>query len=217
MGGLFSKKEKSRITDQDRAILGLKKQRDQLKQYQRRIEGVLEKDRELARKLLKEGKKDRAKLLLRKKKYQEGLLDQTAGQLDNIERLCQDLEFTQVQKQVLDGLQKGNDALEKANAVFSLDEIESIMSDTEDAVEKQREIERMLSGGLTEVEEEDVLGELDNILAELEGEAVPSLPSVPTSNVEREEEELELPGVPDHQPQQVGKEKKRERVALEAS
>ena len=43
MGGLFSKKEKSRITDQDRAILGLKKQRDQLKQYQRRIEGVLEK------------------------------------------------------------------------------------------------------------------------------------------------------------------------------
>ena len=53
-------------------------------------------DRELARKLLKEGKKDRAKLLLRKKKYQEGLLDQTAGQLDNIERLCQDLEFTQV-------------------------------------------------------------------------------------------------------------------------
>ena len=58
---------------------------------------------------------------------------------------------TQVQKQVLDGLQKGNDALEKANAVFSLNEIESIMSDTEDAVEKQREIERMLSGGLTEV------------------------------------------------------------------
>ena len=52
---------------------------------------------------------------------------------------------------MIDGLQKGNDALEKANAVFSLDEIESIMSDTEDAVEKQREIERMLSGGLTEV------------------------------------------------------------------
>ena len=30
---------------------------------------------------------------------------------------------------------------------------------------------------------------------------MPSLPSVPTSNMEREEEELELPGVPDHQPQ----------------
>jgi hypothetical protein len=29
MGGLFSKKEKSRITEQDRAVLSLKKQRDQ--------------------------------------------------------------------------------------------------------------------------------------------------------------------------------------------
>lgn len=42
----------------------------------------------------------RAKLLLRKKKYQEGLLDKTEKQLDNIERLTQDLEFTQVEKQV---------------------------------------------------------------------------------------------------------------------
>ena len=77
---------------------------------------------------------------------------------------------------------------------------------------------------LTQGEEEDVLGELDSILAELEGEALPrcnihilklikasilkhrdmmiaSLPSVPTANVEREGEELELPAVPDHQPQ----------------
>ena len=47
--------------------------------------------------------------------------------------------------------------MEKANAVFSLDEIESIMSDTEDAVEKQREIERMLSGGLSEVNKITIL------------------------------------------------------------
>merc|ERR1712107_498576 len=80
----------------------LKKQRDQLHQYQKKIENVLEKDRQLAKKLLSEGKKDRAKLLLRKKKYQEGLLEKTDGQLDNLERLVQDLEFAQVEKQVLD-------------------------------------------------------------------------------------------------------------------
>ena len=34
MGTIFSKKEKSQITEQDRAVLGLKKQRDKLKQYQ---------------------------------------------------------------------------------------------------------------------------------------------------------------------------------------
>ena len=151
MGNWFSKKEKSRITEQDKAVLGLKKQRDQLKQYQKRILGVLEKDRELARKLLKEGKKDRAKLLLRKKKFQEGLLEKTDGQLDNLERLVHDIEFSQVQKQVIDGLKEGNVALEKANAMFSIDEIEDILADTQEASEKQREITDLLSGQLTQV------------------------------------------------------------------
>ena len=43
----------------------------------------------------------RAKLLLRKKKYQEGLLARTDGQLDNLERLVHDLGIAQVEKQVL--------------------------------------------------------------------------------------------------------------------
>jgi charged multivesicular body protein 6 len=42
----------------------------------------------------------RAKLLLRKKKFQEGLLQKTDGQLDNLERLVHDLEFAQIEKQV---------------------------------------------------------------------------------------------------------------------
>ena len=84
MGTIFSKKEKSRITEQDHAILGLKKQRDQIKQYQKRINRDLEKEKELAKKLLKEGKKDRAKLLLRKKKFLEGVLDKTDAQLGEI-------------------------------------------------------------------------------------------------------------------------------------
>merc|ERR1712215_594935 len=127
MGNLFSKKEKSRITEEDKAILDLKKQRDKLKQYQKRILGVLEKDKELAKKLLKEGKKDKAKLLLRKKKYQESLLEKTDGQLDNLERLVHDIEHAQVQKQVLDGLKIGQAALEKANAMFSIEEIEDLL------------------------------------------------------------------------------------------
>ena len=54
MGGVIGKKKNtSRITEQDKAILNLKKTRDQLLQYQKKIEGNLEKDRELAKKLLK--------------------------------------------------------------------------------------------------------------------------------------------------------------------
>jgi len=216
MGGLFSKKDKSRITDQDKAILNLKKQRDQLKQYQKKIEAVLEKEKELAKKLLKEGKKDRAKLLLRKKKYQEGLLTRTDGQLDNLERLTQDLEYAQVEQQVIDGLKQGNEALKKANEVFSIDEIENIMFDTQESIDKQREIDDLISGSLTQEDEEDVQAEFDALMA-LEEEDV-ELPTVPTA--EPQDQDVQLPEVPQDEPEQEQRKKekvKHERVALEAS
>ena len=190
MGGVFSKnKSSSRITEQDKAILSLKKTRDDLIKYQKKIEGNLEKDKELAKKLLKEGKKDRAKLLLRKKKYHESLLTRTDGQLNNLETLVHDLEFSQVEKQVLDGLKNGNEALKKANEMFSIEEIEQIMDDTAEAAEKQREIEAILSGQLTEDEEDDVLKELDELIGDVSmkneesHEEIPELPSVPSDTL----------------------------------
>ena len=214
MGGIFGKEKKkpSRITEQDKAILNLKKTRDQLKQYQRKIEGNLEKDRELAKRLLKEGKKDRAKLLLRKKKYQETLLSRTDGQLDNLDTLVHDLEFSQVEQQVLDGLKVGNDALKKANEMFSIEEIEQIMDDTAEAAEKQREIDSILSGQLTQDEEDDVLKELDELI-KAEGDRssvqneIPALPNVPTDK---------LPSKAETRPAEKVK-TSREKVALEAS
>lgn len=102
MGGLFGKHKKtvSRITEQDKAVLQLKQQRDKLKQYQKRIEINLEKDRQLAKKLLNDGKRDKAKLLLKKKRYQEQLLQNTDAQLDKLEQLTHDLEFAQIEVQV---------------------------------------------------------------------------------------------------------------------
>ena len=47
--------------------------------------------------------------MLRKKKYQEGLLTRTDGQLDNLQQLVQDLEFAQVEQEVVKGLKIGND------------------------------------------------------------------------------------------------------------
>lgn len=42
----------------------------------------------------------RAKLLLKKKRYQEQLLEKTDGQLENLEKLTQDLEFAQIETKV---------------------------------------------------------------------------------------------------------------------
>lgn len=181
MGSLFSKsKKQSRVTEHDKAVLRLKQQRDKLKQYQKRIELQLEKDRELARKCLQTGRRDRAKLLLRKKKFQETQLSNADKQLENLEKMTADLEFAQVELQVIEGLKQGNVALKKVHDLMDINEIEKIMDETREGVEKQQEIDAILSGALSEEDEENVLAELDALAAE---ETTSSLPEVPAEDL----------------------------------
>ncbi|CAG0879734.1 unnamed protein product [Darwinula stevensoni] len=176
MGHMFSKKKVTRVTDQDRAVLQLKKQRDQLRSYQRRIQSVMEKDRNIARRLLQEGNRERAKLLLKKKRHQETLLIRTEGLLENLELMVHDVEFAQINLQVMEGLQQGNEALKQMNSMLSMEDVERILEETQEGVEKQRELDALLLGfSLTGEEEEDVNRELD----ELVGLELPEVPSEP--------------------------------------
>lgn len=127
-------------------------------------------------------------MLLRKKKYQEKLLDNTDAQLENLEKLTSDIEFAQVEQQVLDGLKTGNVALKKVHEILNIDEIERVLDETKEGVEKQQEIDAVLSGALTDQDEEDVLAELDQLIEKetigdqiIEDENITErLPEVPT-------------------------------------
>ena len=110
---------------------------------------------------------------------------------------------------MLDGLKVGNEALKKANEMFSIGDIEQIMDDTSEAVEKQNEISAILSGmiwfhellaiflhfvwfheififpiflflgQLSQEDEDDVLKELDDLIGSEEN--ISELPEVPTN------------------------------------
>uniref|UniRef100_A0A1I7XND8 Charged multivesicular body protein 6 n=1 Tax=Heterorhabditis bacteriophora TaxID=37862 RepID=A0A1I7XND8_HETBA len=189
MGGLFSKKPQSskafnscEITEQDQAILQLKSQRDKIKQFIKRKEKCIDRERILARQLIKDGKKDRALLLLKKKRYQENVIDQTLRELDNIDRMVQDLEFSEIQKRVVDGLRNGNEALKKMNAIFDFEEIERILDETREGAEYQEEINIMISGQLSSTDIMDVEKELDELLSD-QLEITITMPDVPTQEL----------------------------------
>ncbi|XP_012219512.1 charged multivesicular body protein 6 [Linepithema humile] len=214
MGIFFAKKkQQSRITEQDKAILQVKQTRDKIKQYQRRIEQSLEKERSLAKELLKNGRKDRALLLLRKKKYQEQVLSRVDGQLENLERMVHDLEFAQVEMKVVDGLKVGNTALKQLHALLSIDDIEKVMDETIEGIEKQKEIDEILTSTMTmtsedEIDEDEIEAELDALM---EAEINEKAPEIPTNVV--------LPDVPTDLPEQDKnrtKEKIQEPIALTA-
>ncbi|XP_061414181.1 charged multivesicular body protein 6-like [Lethenteron reissneri] len=186
MGNLFGKKRRapSRVTEQDRAVLQLKQQRDKLRQYQKRIALQLEKERELARKLLRDGKKDKAMLLLKKKRYQEQLLEKTDTQIGNLEHMVQDIEFAQIEAKVIEGLKVGNECLKKMHEMMSIEEVERIMDETQDSIDYQRQIDDLLAGGLSDEDEEAVLAELDEITKDAEQQ----LPDVPDEELPTDEE-----------------------------
>jgi len=196
MGLLFSRKKprEDKITEQDKAVLELKHQRDKIQQWQKKITLNLEKERHLAKELLKQGKKDRAKLLLKKKRYQEQLLEKTDNQLDNLEKMVQDLEFAQIQVKVVEGLKQGNESLDKLHKLMPIEEVERIMEDTEEAISYQNEINELLSQNLTQEDEDAVLAELDALVE------AQTLPDVPTTDVPTTDEDLQLPDIPHHEP-----------------
>lgn len=92
----------------------------------------------MARQCLAKGDKKRALLALRRKKYQESLLGQTDAQLEQLEQLMRSVEFAQIQKDVLFGLQQGNRVLKTIHAEMGgLEHVEKLMGETQEAIAYQ--------------------------------------------------------------------------------
>ncbi|KAF9208738.1 Vacuolar protein sorting-associated protein 20 [Haplosporangium sp. Z 27] len=173
MGNSTSKANK--ITAHDKAILDLKVQRDKLKQYNKRLNLVINKELEIAKTHLTKGDKKRALLALRRKKFQEGLLEKTELQMTNLDELTFSIEQALVEQQVFAGLAAGNQVLKELHKEMSLSDVEKLMDETAEGIAYQNEIDEMLSTRLSVAEEEDIERELDMLLED-------ELPSPPVAS-----------------------------------
>ena len=183
----------------------MKNQRDKLHQYQRRITVITSRETEIARECLARGDRPKALLALRRKKFQQSLLAKTDAQLQTLEELTSSVEFAQVQKDVMFGLQQGTKVLKQINAEMGgIENVEKLMGENEEARAYQREISEMLGGQMSNQDEDEVEDELE----ELEGEVVGS----------RTEEAVEFPDAPRKEPvfagelKAVGQQKARARA-----
>ncbi|KAM0475563.1 hypothetical protein ACHAPX_006886 [Trichoderma viride] len=203
MGG-----KQSKITEQDKAILDMKIQRDRLHQYQRRITVLTNKETEIAKQLLAKGDKKRALLALRRKKYQESLLSKTDAQLEQLEKLTASVEFAQIQKDVIFGLQQGTKVLSEIHAEMGgIEHVEKLMEENAEAIAYQNEISEMLGTRITAQDEEEVEDELAALEAEMSG-VNQKLPTVPNAQLPVSERPTE---------QELAQESRPERQAMLAS
>ncbi|KAI9847866.1 MAG: Vacuolar protein sorting-associated protein 20 [Thelocarpon superellum] len=198
-----------KISAQDKAILDMKNQRDKLHQYQRKITVLTSRETAIAKTLLGQNNKQGALLALRRKKFQESLLAKTDAQLEQLEKLTASVEFAQVQKDVLFGLQQGTSVLNEIHREMGgIDQVEKLMGESEEARAYQREISEMLGGRISNQDEDEVEDELDALEEEVVGKKLPATPT--TQDLE------DLPAVPQQDEGTRDKAKVRQRTSLQA-
>ena len=187
----------------------MKNQRDKLHQYQQRITLIASRETSVARECLARGDKSKALLALRRKKFQETLLAKTDAQLETLEQLTSNVEFSLVQKDVIYGLQQGTSVLKQIHAEMGgIDHVEKLMGENEDARAYQKEISEMLGGQMSNQDEDEVEDELEALEGEIHGVPEPI----------QETDEGRFPAAPEHELpfsdelKQVGQRKARARA-----
>lgn len=154
----------TKITFKERAILDLKVQRDKLKVYQKKLKAISDRETKIAKHHLANKDRKRALLALKKKKYQEQLLDQTDAQLLQLEQLTLQVENALMEQEFLKGLEQGNAVLKVIHNEMKIEDVEKLMQDTREAIEYQEEIEQILSEKITSQDEDEILKELDALI-----------------------------------------------------
>ncbi|EPX71262.1 vacuolar sorting protein Vps20 [Schizosaccharomyces octosporus yFS286] len=181
----------SKINDRDRSILNIKEQRDKLMRYHKRLERIEQLEINLARKCLADNNRKGALKALSAKKFYSGLIEQSYGQLGNIEQLLSSIEFTLIQQDVLFGLQEGSNILQQLQKQMPLERIDKICNDNDEAFQYVDEVNVILQGRMSRDQEDEIQAELDTLIQEREND--------PNKN-QVDERQIFLPTVPQTKP-----------------
>jgi Snf7 len=163
------------------------------------------------RELLREGKKEEAKRLLRVKLAWEKTLKEQRAVLVNMETMVAQIETKRQQQEVIRGIQAGVQVLENLNREMPLDRVEQVLGDLQDSVADADEVDRVLGQRLAGVDDAEGLeDELDRLVAADEARSATAT-STPTATGARaggvgEEvvvDGADLPDVPHAEPRRA--------------
>lgn len=182
MGNYFAKKG-GQVTEADKAVLTLKTQRRKLTAERKRLEDLITREVQLARQLVAQKRQSQALIALKKKKVQEGRVDNIDKWLLNVEETLANIETAKRNNQLFSALKQGHKALTELQQEVTIEDAERLMDDSAEAKAYQDRMSETLSQSLTPEEDEAVHAELDAMEANSLQEQMDALPEVPKHTV----------------------------------
>lgn len=149
--------------EHDRAVLQLKVPRDKLTKLKKKLDLEVDTQDNLARDLVKQKKKDRALLILKRKKWFLNQYGKADGELTNVKEMLTTLEFAKTQNEVLECMNGANKALQALQEQMSLDDAERIMDESAEGIEYANDLSEIVGQGLTVQDDDALAEELDKI------------------------------------------------------
>ena len=120
---------------------------------------------------LQTGDREGAKLLLRRKKLLEGQLKTVQGAMANLERQQIALDGAEFNKDILDTMRAGNEAMKTAMGDMDADAVADLMDDMQEQQDLMEEINQVMMGDYEAVNDE-IAGELDELETQLQESAL---------------------------------------------
>jgi charged multivesicular body protein 6 len=188
----------AQFTAHDKAVMEVKVMRDRLYKQRKKMTGETAKLTDSAKELLKSGKRDRAALMLKMRRFREAELERVERQIANLENMVQDLERADIQAKMFESLKSGTAALKSLQALMPLEDVEKLMEENEEAVQYSNELSEMLARSMNPSDEVQAQGDLEAMLNEL---ALPHVPQtvpviLPAQPSESEAQSAKQPASP---------------------
>lgn len=168
--GCWSSAQKTTQNDDeyDKAVLQLKVNRDRVKKYQSRLEEDNQREIKLAIRLAKEGKKDKARMVIKAKKAREVMIEKADKMLLNLQEQLNNLEQARMTREFYDSMEQTNSVLKAMNEQLTPEMVENLMDEFAEQKEKMDEVASLLGQSLDPTADAEAEQEFEKLWNELD-------------------------------------------------
>jgi len=157
--------QKSRVSEQDKALLDIKSRQRQIKDYIKKMTVRIEESLIAAKQAVKEKKQHRALLMLKQKKFFEKNIDKAHDADFLLEKTANQIEQAVLDSSVYEVLKKGDDVLKDLKNKVSLEDFEEIYENQQEHNQQRDEIDQFMKDNV--INEADLEKEMEQLEKQL--------------------------------------------------